>query len=423
MVARAAEAASATSISRPPPTRRRARPEGRAGRGALGPSRAAADRRHRARRAAQRRQVDAPRGAHRRDAQDRRLPVHDARAEPRRHGPRRRRPMPTAPDDRRRPRPHRGRERRGGTRARVPAPRRAHPGPRPGRRRLRARPEWDFEVIRDELRAHDPALLEKPTLVAFNKMDLPSAAEAWPAFQAARKRDGLRTVAISASTGEGIRRSGGRRGAPAGLGRARRAARAVGCRRPSPRRGARSRRACARVGGRLPRRGPADRAPRLADELRDRGIGGAVPARPRAPRRRRRAASSGIRPATRSASARWSWTGRPSPGARVGDGRAPSHDRAHGRHVRPDPRRPPGDRGGGPRRARRSIASCSCPPGCRRTSAPRGDPGRAPGRDGRARDRRQPGVRAQPDRGRSTRPVVHGRHGRGAGAASRRRPT
>jgi GTPase len=63
---------------------------------------------------------------------------------------------------------------------------------------------WDFDVIREELRAHDPVLLEKPTLVAFNKMDLPAAAEAWPAFRAARKRDSLRTVAISAATGEGM---------------------------------------------------------------------------------------------------------------------------------------------------------------------------------------------------------------------------
>ena len=65
-------------------------------------------------------------------------------------------------------------------------------------------PNWDFEVIRDELRAHDPALLDKPMLVAFNKIDLPAAAEAWPAFAKARKRDGLRAVAIAASTGEGI---------------------------------------------------------------------------------------------------------------------------------------------------------------------------------------------------------------------------
>jgi GTP-binding protein len=67
-------------------------------------------------------------------------------------------------------------------------------------------PAWDFGVIRDELEAHDPALLQKPMLVAFNKIDLPSAAEAWPAFRAARSKDGLEAVAISASTGEGMDR-------------------------------------------------------------------------------------------------------------------------------------------------------------------------------------------------------------------------
>jgi GTP-binding protein len=65
-------------------------------------------------------------------------------------------------------------------------------------------PAWDFDVIREELRAHDPALLEKPTLIVFNKIDQPTAIEAWPAFKAARKRDGLPVVAIAAATGEGI---------------------------------------------------------------------------------------------------------------------------------------------------------------------------------------------------------------------------
>jgi GTP-binding protein len=65
-------------------------------------------------------------------------------------------------------------------------------------------PAWDFDVIREELKAHDPALLEKPMLVAFNKIDVPAAIEAWPAFRKERERDGLHTVAISATTGEGI---------------------------------------------------------------------------------------------------------------------------------------------------------------------------------------------------------------------------
>jgi GTP-binding protein len=65
-------------------------------------------------------------------------------------------------------------------------------------------PEWSFQVIRDELEAHDPALLAKPMIVAFNKLDRPVALAAWPDFRAARERDGLTCVAISATTGAGI---------------------------------------------------------------------------------------------------------------------------------------------------------------------------------------------------------------------------
>ena len=65
-------------------------------------------------------------------------------------------------------------------------------------------PEWDYDVIREELRAHDPALLEKPMLVAFNKLDLPAAPEAWPAFKRARKKEAVDAIAISAATGEGL---------------------------------------------------------------------------------------------------------------------------------------------------------------------------------------------------------------------------
>jgi GTP-binding protein len=65
-------------------------------------------------------------------------------------------------------------------------------------------PEWDREVILEELRAHDPALLEKPMLVAVNKLDLPQAAEAWPAFRDARAGEPRRVVAISAASGAGV---------------------------------------------------------------------------------------------------------------------------------------------------------------------------------------------------------------------------
>ena len=65
-------------------------------------------------------------------------------------------------------------------------------------------PEWSYNVIRDELEAHDPALLAKPMLVAFNKMDEPAAREAWPAFREARRAQGVAVVAISAVNGEGL---------------------------------------------------------------------------------------------------------------------------------------------------------------------------------------------------------------------------
>jgi GTPase len=65
-------------------------------------------------------------------------------------------------------------------------------------------PEWSFDVIRDELAAHDPALLAKPMLVVFNKMDRAAAEEAWPAFRAARQKQGIDVLAISAADGMGL---------------------------------------------------------------------------------------------------------------------------------------------------------------------------------------------------------------------------
>jgi GTP-binding protein len=67
-------------------------------------------------------------------------------------------------------------------------------------------PERDFQIIRDELEARDPRLLEKTTIVVGNKLDLPGAQEHLKVFRAARRRDGLEVVAISAQDGEGIDR-------------------------------------------------------------------------------------------------------------------------------------------------------------------------------------------------------------------------
>lgn len=65
-------------------------------------------------------------------------------------------------------------------------------------------PEWDYDVIREELRAHDPALLAKPMLVAFNKMDQPAAQAVWPDFGRARAKEHVEALPISAEHGEGL---------------------------------------------------------------------------------------------------------------------------------------------------------------------------------------------------------------------------
>jgi len=65
-------------------------------------------------------------------------------------------------------------------------------------------PEWDYEVLRGELLAHDPALMAKPMLVVFNKMDLAAAQAAWPRFQRARASQEIDAVAISAEHRDGL---------------------------------------------------------------------------------------------------------------------------------------------------------------------------------------------------------------------------
>ena len=65
-------------------------------------------------------------------------------------------------------------------------------------------PERDFGIIRDELEARDPRLLAKTTLVAANKLDRDPDPGVLKAFQAARARDGLTVVPISAAQGSGL---------------------------------------------------------------------------------------------------------------------------------------------------------------------------------------------------------------------------
>jgi GTPase len=68
-----------------------------------------------------------------------------------------------------------------------------------------ADPERDYQVVREELEARDPALLEKTTLVVANKMDLEPAEATLRDFEAARGQEGLAVVRISAAEGEGLR--------------------------------------------------------------------------------------------------------------------------------------------------------------------------------------------------------------------------
>jgi GTP-binding protein len=65
-------------------------------------------------------------------------------------------------------------------------------------------PERDYQVIRDELEAHDPTLLDKVSVVIGNKIDLPAGAENRAAFAKRRAKDGIPFVAISADAGTGI---------------------------------------------------------------------------------------------------------------------------------------------------------------------------------------------------------------------------
>jgi len=64
-----------------------------------------------------------------------------------------------------------------------------------------ADPMRDAETIREELRAHNPALLEKSTLMILNKVDLPAAAGRINDLREEFAAMGLRSVACSAAGG------------------------------------------------------------------------------------------------------------------------------------------------------------------------------------------------------------------------------
>ena len=67
-----------------------------------------------------------------------------------------------------------------------------------------ADPERDFRIIREELEARDPGLLQKTTLVVANKLDLEPDGAVLRAFSEARAREGLDVVHLSAAEGVGL---------------------------------------------------------------------------------------------------------------------------------------------------------------------------------------------------------------------------
>ncbi len=59
-------------------------------------------------------------------------------------------------------------------------------------------------TVERELALHAPALRERPTIIAGNKMDLPDARARWPEFAAAITAQGRAVLPLSAATGDGI---------------------------------------------------------------------------------------------------------------------------------------------------------------------------------------------------------------------------
>jgi GTPase len=62
-------------------------------------------------------------------------------------------------------------------------------------------PLGDFAALNQELELFNPALLDKPQIVALNKMDLPQAQDVWPVFQQRIESLGRPVMHISAVTG------------------------------------------------------------------------------------------------------------------------------------------------------------------------------------------------------------------------------
>jgi GTP-binding protein len=65
-------------------------------------------------------------------------------------------------------------------------------------------PVVEWRAVAEEVRLHDPRLMERPMPLVVTKLDLPAARERWPEVRAAFKADGADPIAVSAHDGSGL---------------------------------------------------------------------------------------------------------------------------------------------------------------------------------------------------------------------------
>ncbi len=65
-------------------------------------------------------------------------------------------------------------------------------------------PVGEWRAVAEELRLHDPALLDRPLRVVVTKLDLPDAEKRWPAARTALREDGREPIGVSAHDGTGL---------------------------------------------------------------------------------------------------------------------------------------------------------------------------------------------------------------------------
>jgi GTP-binding protein len=66
-------------------------------------------------------------------------------------------------------------------------------------------PVEEWRAVADELRHHDPRLLERPMTLVVTKLDLPEVADGWPEMQTALRADGNEPIGVSAHYGTGLK--------------------------------------------------------------------------------------------------------------------------------------------------------------------------------------------------------------------------